>query len=135
MRPSVVGAFHEGYVYNVFASTMFADKSAPHRLDIWYSAWALYRNGSEILSGPRHSAIVHAVSMDGNTHVWQKDDAPALMNGPVGAADGYAAFAPCVVRADNGTQHKELLMYYSRGSYAKHHGLSQQYTVGLATSH
>ena len=128
MEPSQVGALREGYLYNVFATTLFANERHPRRIDLWYSAWALYSNDTERLAGPDHSGIVHASSLDAKT--WRKDDVPTLVNGPIGAPDGYATFAPCVIR---GHDPGELLMYYSMGSYAKHNGLSQQYSIGLAT--
>ena len=99
LKPSIVGSFDEGYVYNVFVN-----RSAG-QFHMWYSAWT----ANDRRTGPDHNAVTHAVSSDGN--VWKKDATPTITNGPEGSVDAYASFACCVVpRGD------ETWMYYSAGS-------------------
>tara|TARA_B100001123_G_scaffold90153_1_gene103653 strand:- start:1088 stop:2023 length:936 start_codon:yes stop_codon:yes gene_type:complete len=96
LNPSRVGAFDEGYVYNVFVM-IEGDK-----FHMWYSAWAK----NDRTTGPNHNGIVHAVSRDGDH--WVKDPVPTLTNGPPGSIDEYACFACYLVRRD-----RRWWMYYS----------------------
>jgi hypothetical protein len=126
LRPSTVGSFAEGYVYNVFVNSKF---EPAERFDMWYSAEALFPNGTERLLGPNHNAITHAVSVSsvgvpiGDR--WHKDATPTLTNGKAGDLDDYAAFAPAV--AGSGS---ELTMYYSMGK--SHLPKPTTYRIGLA---
>ena len=112
LEPSVVGEFHEGYVYNVHV------RLVGDRFHMWYSAWAL----NERSVGPNHNGLIHAVSADGNT--WKKDAVPTLTNGPAGSLDQYACFACCLVE-----RRDAWWMYYSASPRG-----SGPYRVGLAIS-
>lgn len=95
LEPSVVGDFHEEYVYNVFVI------HKKGQFQMWYSAWDSSR--------PNHSCITHASSLDGND--WKKDKVPTLANGDADSIDHYACFACYIVHRDDG-----MWMYYSAGS-------------------
>jgi predicted GH43/DUF377 family glycosyl hydrolase len=99
LEPSVVGDFHEGYVYNVFVMLEGG------RFHMWYSAWA----ANERKTGPNHNGITHAVSSNGDQ--WEKDATPCITNGAAGSIDEYASFACIIVKRGN-----EFWMYYSAGS-------------------
>ena len=112
LEPSVVGDFHEGYVYNVFA---MLEEGQFH---MWYSAWA----PNERKSRPNHNCITHAVSSTGDE--WKKDSTPTLTNGAAGSIDEYACFACNIVHRGD-----EWWMYYSAGSRST----GGPYRVSLAT--
>ena len=100
LQPSVVGEFHEEYVYNVFVTI---DNGPFH---MWYSAISPeHRNSS-----PNHGCLTHAVSSNGNE--WTTDATATLTTGTAGSIDDYACFACCIVQRDD----DELWMYYSAGS-------------------
>ena len=103
VEPETLGDVTEEYVYNCM---VLLEGETFH---MWYSAGTGIRSGEVV---PRGNCIRHAVSTDG-VH-WEKDREPTLCNGPRGSIDEYAAFAPYVVRRDDG-----LWMYYSIGHIAE----------------
>ena len=102
VEPETLGDVTEEYVYNCM---VLLEGETFH---MWYSAGTGIRSGEVV---PRGNCIRHAVSTDA-VH-WVKDREPTLFNGPRGSIDEYAAFAPYVVRRDDG-----LWMYYSTGHIA-----------------
>ena len=103
LEPGEVEGRREDYVYNVM---VLLEAGTYH---VWIS--------SAINHPPREyrdhaNAIVYASSKDG-TH-WRRAGKPVFYNGPRGTIDEYSAFAPYVVRRDDG-----LWMYYSCGSLAE----------------
>lgn len=94
LTPSTVGSFEEHYVYNVHV------RLEDGRYRMWYSA------AKRDFGSGGHNALIHATSKDGTK--WTKDPVSALVSGPPGSIDEYAAFACFTVQRDDG-----LWMYYS----------------------
>jgi hypothetical protein len=117
LMPSVVGSFHEEYVYNVFVryDTELSDDGPFH---MWYSAWA----ADSRIGEAKHNAIIHAVSKNGDR--WRKDLVPTLTNGDAGSIDSYACFACYIIKPSD-----RLWMFYSAGDGQR----NRNYRVGLAT--
>ena len=98
LAAGTVGDTREGSVYNCHV----IHEQGLYRM--WYTAELKEHYGK---FAPESGAIRYAESQDG-IH-WTRDPVPTFYNGPPGSIDEYAAFAPFLVRRDDG----KMWMYFT----------------------